>query len=93
MSVGGQVIAVSIEPEKVWVNTREIVYKNDQRTLGDQCAIYVVRNDNSLQIKQGDSLWWQGRSAYWTPKPDDGREDVAIKRIGYSHEPAKPRLV
>ena len=74
MSVGGEVVMVVLEPDKIWVNTREIVLSHGQRALGGQCAIYVERNEDALQIKQGDSLWWQGRKAYWTPKPGDGRE-------------------
>lgn len=38
----------------------------------------------------GDSVWWQGDKAYWTPA--DGRfADKAIERLGYSHSP-KPNI-
>ncbi len=94
MSVGGQVVRVVHEKDAVWVSTREIVHRRGVRGLArEQVAIYVQATDEAREIKTGDSLWWQGRNAYWTPKPDDGREDVPIPRIGYSHEPKKLALV
>jgi hypothetical protein len=36
-------------------------------------------------MKVGDRLWWQGMRAMWTPKPDDGREDIVLERVGFSH--------
>ena len=48
----------------------------------DTCAIRVK---DPKEMKIGDSLWWQGNKAMWTPKPDDGREDVVLERVGYSH--------
>ena len=41
--------------------------------------------DDSRNIKMDDSLWWQGKEAYWTPK-DRSFKDRAIKRIGYSYQ-------
>ena len=89
--VGGIVIETLDCGSRVWVNCKE-------RHYSDTCAIYVERNDKSLTIKKGDSLWWQGGNAYWTPEenrtiePEDGsstpgagtRYDIAIPRLGYS---------
>ena len=73
--VGGMVIGVRRLEDRIWANCMD---------GPDECAIYVERNADSEQLKIGDSLWWQGSWAMWTPNPDDGRHDVQIPRIGYS---------
>lgn len=86
--VGGEVvetIRVDSSPPKIWVNAQH---------RKDQCAIYVVHNRTSDQIRPGDSIWWQGRHAMWTPQENRDRPeasqvcgvdyDIQIKRIGYS---------
>lgn len=86
--VGGIVIeviqSVDSRPDVIWVNAKETV-----RGYNDEGAIYVEKNDTSLQIKSGDSIWWQGRFAMWTPKDvTDGKcgvdYDIQIPRVGYS---------
>ena len=74
--VGGVVINIVTTGEGVWVQCLDATYSQDT------CAIRVKNADG---MKVGDRLWWQGRRAYWTPKPDDGREDVVLERVGYSH--------
>lgn len=76
MSVGGTVTEVLTLPRKIYINTHET------RT-GESCAIYVERTPEAEQIKEGDVVWWQGSSAYWSPA-DKSREDFRIPRIGYS---------
>jgi hypothetical protein len=80
MSVGGKVVETIVLPDKVWVNTSD---------HGDLCAIYVERTAEARSIDIGDSLWWQGRYAYWTPRHGRFRHDPpfrdrAIRRIGFS---------
>ena len=78
MSVGGKVIEVIDCGSKLWVNTED---------HGHECAVYVERNAASLNIQPRDSLWWQGRDAYWTPKHRAVKMpyfDHAIPRIGFS---------
>lgn len=59
--VGGIVIEVcDVDAERIYVDCRCTVRR-------DTCAIHVARNVKSEQIQIGDSLWWQGRNAYWTP--------------------------
>lgn len=65
----------------------------------NHCAVLVEQNAQSIQIKPGDSLWWQGRSAYWTPQTYTGKRcggradglgtawDIKIPKIGYSGVP------
>lgn len=87
MSVGGRVIETIDCGDKVWVNTKERYWNGSKWKLGDQCAIYVERNDNSLRIRFNDSLWWQGGKAYWTARDGSNKEDTPIPRIGFSGVP------
>lgn len=76
--VGGKVEETIILDARVWVNCRGT--GGERR---ETCAVYVERNADSEAIKPGDSFWWQGGNAYWTPT-DRGRVDVAIERRSYS---------
>jgi hypothetical protein len=85
--VGGVVIETLATAERVWVNVED-------RTYGDRCAIYVERTAAAERIRPGDSLWWQGRDALWTPQENREMDpryaaggvdyDIRIPRIGYS---------
>jgi hypothetical protein len=75
--VGGVVIETIVLPEKVWVNCRE------KPRRGRKCAIYVERTPESRSISEGDSLWWQGEWAMWTPK-NHAFEDKKLRRVGFS---------
>jgi hypothetical protein len=81
MSVGGKVVEVVICTDKVWINTKE-----KDATLG--VAIYVERSPQALAVSNGDSVWWQGQYAYWTPKNRAGQtyagSDIKLRRIGCS---------
>lgn len=58
--VGGTVIETLVGTDRVWINCRD--------KHGSECAIFVERTDESRAISEGDSIWWQGVHAYWTPK-------------------------
>jgi hypothetical protein len=80
MSVGGRVIEViAVSADKVWVNT-------DDAPTGyrpNPCAVYVHPAGQDIQV--GDSLWWQGREAYWTPQGRPfGVSDISLEKIGFS---------
>lgn len=75
--VGGKVIEVIKLEGRVWVNVRDTHYQRET------CAIYVERTADAERIAVGDSLWWQGREAYWTPQTGEF-EDRSIPRVGYS---------
>lgn len=77
MSVGGKVTEVIVKENSVYIDTID---------HGVKCAIYVERNDDSERVSLGDSVWWQGRSAYWSTASRTVL-DRAIKRIGYSGVP------
>lgn len=66
-------------PERLFVDVAAMPYGKVER-----CAIYVEKNEKSQRIQIGDSLWWQGRTAYWTPQCRTQGEDIPIRRIGYS---------
>ena len=78
--VGGEVITTITDgPERIYVNCREKVKRGRART----CAIYVERNADSEQIRVGDTIWWQGKWAMWTPA-DHHVVDKQIPRASYS---------
>ena len=81
MSVGGKVIETIDTGSRVWINTEEVLN-------GQTCAIYVERTPAALSVSPGDSVWWQGSWAMWTPKDKHGRAyskaDMHLARIGFS---------
>lgn len=59
--IGGFVKEVILEPETIWIDCI------DPNHPKDTCAIRVKRTEQSEKIEPGDSLWWQGHRAMWTP--------------------------
>jgi hypothetical protein len=85
--VGGVVINIVRLSDCAWVQCEDTTYYYDKagrrkKSYTDHCAIRVK---DPKEMKVGDRLWWQGSRAMWTPKPDDGREDIVLERVGYSH--------
>ncbi len=60
---------------RVWVNAKD--------KHGGTCAIQVADTPAARCISEGDSIWWQGRHAFWTPK-SGAFSDYKLQRIGYS---------
>jgi hypothetical protein len=86
--VGGVIINIVRLSDSTWVQCMETTVYHDstgRRTTESTQTSAIRVKDAPADMKCGDRLWWQGRWAMWTPKPDDGREDVHIERIGYSH--------
>lgn len=90
--VGGKVIEVSecrSRPDVIFVDCAD-------RPHGriETCAILVEKNVDSQKIQIGDSVWWQGQFAMWTPQRNRQREekdmkcgidfDIKIPRVGFS---------
>lgn len=73
--IGGTVIEVVPCSGRIWVNTA------DKR---DTCAIYIEDSPDARQIHPGDTVWWQGVHALWTPRGQTRIVDRRLKRIGYS---------
>jgi len=62
--VGGMVITTIEDGDRIYVNCRELL---THRGRPQTCAIYVDRNSDSVQIRPGDKIWWQGNRVMWTP--------------------------
>lgn len=85
--IGGIVLQTIVFDDRVWVDTVE-----REEYCNGTCAVYVERNENSDKIKPGDSLWWQGGFAMWTPYENKGKSgnrggihyDIQIPKIGFS---------
>src|SRR4030095_14596049 len=76
MMIGGIVIEIIRLEDRIWVNAKN-------RTYNETCAIYIECNRDSEAIRVGDSIWWQGQYAMWTPQTGEFK-DRKIPRIGFS---------
>lgn len=78
-------LALPVEVSGLIFNKRRTGASPRRNTFDDgrECAVYVQRSPASRSISEGDSLWWQGQSAYWTPK-NRAFEDLRLGRIGCS---------
>jgi hypothetical protein len=99
--VGGVMIGISRGPEQTHVHVADCPhYPKHGRGLcprPDTCCVYTDerkrRTGEKVEIKVGDSFWWQGGSCYWTPAENRGRPgnkcgtdyDIELAKIGYSH--------
>jgi len=72
MSVSGNIVQIYEGTDRLWVNTHD---------HGDYCAVFIEKTENKIEL--GDTLWWQGGKAFWTPK-DKSVVEVPINRIGCS---------
>lgn len=83
--VGGLVIQIA---EVVWdgsprlfLNCQEQVWssKEDRRVSTKQtCGIFVEPDDHTPYVELGDMVWWQGGTAFWTPRD---RSDEALTAL------------
>lgn len=102
--VGGVVIGLTRKGGKTHVNVADCPHypkhgRGDECPRPDTCCVYTdekrIRDGAPVEIKIGDSFWWQAGKCYWTPKKTAGRSerelrcgadyDIALKKIGYSH--------
>lgn len=78
--VGGIIIdIVKVNDAKWWVNCVETGLGSGAGK--STCAIYLDPRGEPVEV--GDSLWWQGGYAFWTPD-NRSRADVRLPRIGFS---------
>lgn len=92
--IGGVVIEVACVPGRDDVLFVDCAERQNRKAKVQTCAILVERNVSSEKIQVGDSLWWQGQWAMWTPQENRGKPDgdvkcgvdfdVRIPRVGYS---------
>jgi hypothetical protein len=76
MSVGGKVVQVYEESDRIWVNTVD--------DSGEYCAIFVENFEGDWKLELGDKLWWQQGKAHWT-KGEVTRELAKIGCSGVNH--------
>lgn len=83
--VGGKVVETIELEDKIWINCEDekTPQWNDKNYSNDQCAIYVEKTAAARCIQEGDSLWWQGDHAMWTPRKR-AFTDFKLKKIGSS---------
>lgn len=89
--IGGKVIEIidCKDDNRIWINCREWL-STEQRFLRSECAIYVERDAKARSVSEGDTVWWQGGYAMWTPQGfhPNGRTgidfDIRLNRIGGS---------
>lgn len=84
--IGGKVLETLIVKDRVWINTGD--FSSETGKLRESCAIYVDDTPEARSISEGDIVWWQGRTAYWTAKNRHGQRigkvETPLKRRGYS---------
>lgn len=89
--VGGKVIETIALKDRVWINCRD---------RNDTCAIYVRKTAKARAVSEGDTVWWQGGWALWTPACNKKKTcnhthhyscsragvdyDIKLERIGFS---------
>lgn len=81
MSVGGTVFSTVRFDDRIDVVVRD---------GNDYTAVYLARTEHSEQIRDGDLLWWQSGTAYWS-RQSAGIHDVPIPKITYSRRVPKER--
>ncbi len=92
MSVGGTVVETIVvtahgkKPTTVWIDTREKPH------YLSTTAIYVEDSPEARCVDVGDTVWWQGNVAYWTPKDKRGEPiERADKKLNVANVPLKRR--
>lgn len=80
--VGGKVIEVLLYQRdgelRIWINVR-----GTGSEARDTCAIVVEATPSASCVDVGDSIWWQGQHAFWTPRARYFT-DFKLRRIGFS---------
>lgn len=88
--VGGKIVGLARGRDSTLVHVLDSHSK-------DECSIrikeYRVDNGERVVVSVGDSIWWQGDSAMWTPSSCDKTVvddcgvvwDIHLPRIGCSH--------
>ena len=81
--VGGTIIdIVKVRPDFWWVNCAELGRNSDpEKVYSETCAVYC--NPMGMEIRIGDTLWWQGKFCYWSNR-ERGISEHKIPKIGYS---------
>lgn len=59
--IGGIIESVDIKEDRVVIVVKDETYNDRQTRTLNKCP-------KSMCVGTGDSIWWQGRSYYWTPQ-------------------------
>lgn len=78
--IGGVVIEACDVPDR-GDGIRRIYVECKDMTYGDVGGVHVEKSADADQIQPGDSVWWQGRTVFWTPQ-DRSRVEVELIRVG-----------
>jgi hypothetical protein len=89
--VGGKIVEVNDCGELLEVVCADRTYPKER------CAVKIKKGKHWKALRPGDSFWWQGSRAMWTPqenavsdKPGQvcGKDyDIVFRRVGYSYTP------
>lgn len=92
--VGGEIIGLARGTESTLVHVQD----TGKGYSNDHCSVRVeerrMDTGEPIELKIGDSIWWQCGKAMWTPLAARGHSqgdgcgktwDIALKKIGYSH--------
>jgi hypothetical protein len=84
--IGGKVIEARREtqPETNRPVIRLWCVDHSNGAVGDELAIWIEPVDDYPQF--GDDVWWQDKTAYWTPA-DRRFEDRKLVKVAYSFDP------
>lgn len=104
--VGGVIIGLTRQDGKTHVNVADCPHypKHGIKAESvegcprpDTCCVYTdeikVHGGERVEVKVGDSFWWQGGYCYWTPKENRSMAnarggvdyDIKLSKLGYSH--------
>lgn len=80
--VGGVVIeTLKTSDGTVWMNIKD-------NHSSSQSAIHVKADAKARSVSPGDSMWWQGESAFWSPNAHQGAglkyPEILLCKVGNS---------
>jgi hypothetical protein len=89
--IGGTVVETIIVPPQIETDTETVEFGREREARvwinvcehGRECAVFVADTPEARSVSPGDTLWWQGREAFWTPRTK-AFSDRALRRIGFS---------
>lgn len=100
--VGGVIVGIARGKERTHVTVADCPHypkhgRGDECPRPDTCSVYtdeiMISRGMRVEVKIGDSFWWQSGHCYWTPKENRGKEDsrggvdydIKLTKLGYSH--------
>lgn len=80
---GGKVVETIELEDKIWVNCEDetVPQWNDKNFAPKQSAIYIEKTAAGRCVQDGDTIFWEGEYALWTPRKK-AFTDYKLKRVG-----------